>query len=72
LIEELMPVAADAGKFLTEINRSLRAIAGARASRFGNGIFTRWRMPRPGVAICQCRGTQPVSIASVTRKKVRP
>ncbi|HWD91905.1 MAG TPA: SpoIIE family protein phosphatase [Verrucomicrobiae bacterium] len=26
LIEELMPVAADAGKFLTEINRSLRAI----------------------------------------------
>jgi sigma-B regulation protein RsbU (phosphoserine phosphatase) len=26
LIEELMPVAADAGKFVTEINRSLRAI----------------------------------------------
>jgi phosphoserine phosphatase RsbU/P len=26
LIEELMPVAADAGRFLTEINRSLRAI----------------------------------------------
>lgn len=26
LIEELLPVAADAGKFLTEINRSLRAI----------------------------------------------
>lgn len=26
LVEELMPVAADAGKFLTEINRSLRAI----------------------------------------------
>jgi phosphoserine phosphatase RsbU/P len=26
LIEELMPVAADAGKFMTEINRSLRAI----------------------------------------------
>lgn len=26
LIEELMPVAGDAGKFLTEINRSLRAI----------------------------------------------
>lgn len=26
LIEELMPVAADSGKFLTEINRSLRAI----------------------------------------------
>ena len=26
LLEELMPVAADAGKFLTEINRSLRAI----------------------------------------------
>ena len=26
LVEELMPLAADAGKFLTEINRSLRAI----------------------------------------------
>jgi len=49
LIEELMPVAADAGN-ISDGNQpgACERSCGARASRFWRRPFTRWRMPRPG------------------------
>ena len=51
LIEELMPVASDAGRFLTDINRSCAPFCARPASRFWRRRFMRSsisRMAKPG------------------------
>jgi len=65
LIEELMPVAADAGK-ISDGNQPEPARDSAAHARavFGNGILRGGGCHGRGVAICQCRAPQPVSIAA--------